>query len=136
MKQGDVLVLHGGRVRTDAEGVDDACGLNDLQYKLLFGFGYGFPCAAEGERLLGGGHFAGDAGGDSGRLKVVGGLGDGRPGVASRDHEERDLLADTFGDGDGAREQGLLVIAEDLLAGKTVSGGSDMAAAGGRCTPL
>src|SRR5260370_5616768 len=101
MKQGDVLILHGGRVWTDAEGVDDAFGLDDLEYKLLFGFGYGFPCAAEGERLLGGRHFAGEAGGDGGGLEVVGGLGDGRPGVASRDHEERAPLADTFGDGDG-----------------------------------
>src|SRR5258707_8866236 len=127
MKQGDVLVLHGGRVRTDAEGIDYACGLNNLQYKLLFGFGYGFPCAAEGERLLGGGHFTGDAGGDGGRLQVVGRLRDGRPGVASRDHEERDLLADTFGDGDRAREQGVLVIAENLRAGKAVRGGPELA---------
>src|SRR4030081_2235981 len=64
MKQGDVLVLHGGRVWTDAEGVDDAFGLNDLQHKLLFWFRYGFPCAAEGERLLGGSHLAGDTSGD------------------------------------------------------------------------
>src|SRR6202795_59044 len=131
MKQGDVLVLHGGRVRTDAEGVDDAFGLNDLQHKLLLGFRYGFPSAAEGERLLGGSHFAGEAGGYGGGLEVVGGLGDGRPGIASRDYQERDPLADTFGDGDGAREQGLLVIAEDLLAGKTVGGGSELADAGG-----
>src|SRR6266849_2654068 len=131
MKQGDVLVLHGGRVGTDAEGVDDAFGLNDLEYKLLFGLGYGFPRAAEGECLLGGAHFAGDAGGDSGRLEVVGGLGNGRPGVASWDHQERDPLADTFGDGDSAREQGLLVVAENLLTGKTVSGGSELAYSGG-----
>ena len=87
MKQGDVLILHGGRVWTDAEGVDDAFGLDDLEYKLLFGFGYGFPGAAEGERLFGSAHFAGDAGGDGGRLKVVGGLGDSRPGVTSWDHQ-------------------------------------------------
>src|SRR6266446_7989744 len=126
MKQCNVLVLHGGRVWADTEGVDYACGLNNLQYKLLFWFRYGFPCAAEGKRLLGGGHFTGDAGGDGGRLQVVGGLGDGRPGVASRDHEQRDLLADTFGDGDSAREQGLLVVTEDLLAGKTVRGGPEL----------
>src|SRR6202163_184691 len=131
MKQGDVLVLHGGRVRTDAEGVDDSFGLNDLQYKLFFGFRYGFPGAAEGERLLRASHFAGDAGDDSGGLQVVGGLGDGRPGGASRNYQERDPLANTFGDGDGAREERLLVIAEDLLAGKTVGGGSELADAGG-----
>src|SRR5260370_1695522 len=131
MKQGDVLVLHGGRVWTDAEGVDDAFGLNDLQYKLLLGFGYGFPCAAGCRGWVGGTHFEGDASGDGGRLQVVGGLGDGRPGVASRDHEERDPLADTFGDGDGAREQGLLVVAKNLLAGKTVSGGPELAYSGG-----
>ena len=34
------------------------------------------------------------------------------------------FLAETFGDRDGAREQGLLVIAEHLLGRKTVSGGS------------
>src|SRR3979411_837636 len=79
MKQGDVLVLHGGRVWTDAEGVDDTFGLNDLQHKLLLWFRYGFPGAAEGERLLRASHFAGDAGDDSGGLEVVGGLGDGRP---------------------------------------------------------
>src|SRR4029077_19911107 len=104
MKQGDVLVLHGGRVWPDAEGVDDASGLNDLQYKLLFGFRYGFPGATEGECLLGSSHFAGEAGGDSGRLEIVGGLGDGRPGVTSRDHQERDPLAYTLGDRDSARE--------------------------------
>src|ERR1700674_3724680 len=131
MKQGDVLVLHGGGVWTDAEGVDDAFGLNDLQYKLLFGFRYGFPSAAEGERLLGGSHFAGEAGGDRGGLEVVSGLGDGRPWITSRDYQERDPLSDTLCDGAGSREQILLVIAEDLLAGKTVGGGSELADAGG-----
>src|SRR5260370_40208579 len=106
MKQGDVLILHGGRVWTDAEGVDDAFGIDDLEYKLLVGFRYGFPGAAEGERLFGRAHFAGDGGGDGGRLKVVGGWGDGRPGVTSRDHQQGDPLADTFGDRDGARKQG------------------------------
>src|ERR1700676_4332460 len=76
-KQADGLVLHWGGVGADAEGVHDAFGLDDLKYKLLFGFGYGFPRAAEGKRLLGSAHFAGDAGGDGGRLKGVGGLGNG-----------------------------------------------------------
>src|ERR1700730_9136699 len=111
MKQGDVLILHGGRVWTDAEGVDDAFGLDDLEYKLLFGFGYGFPGAAEGERLFGSAHFAGDDGVDGGRLKVVVGWADGRPVVASGDNQQGDPLADTFGDRDGARKQGLLIVA-------------------------
>src|SRR5208282_719371 len=38
MQQYHVLVLHGGRVRADAEGVNDAVGLNNLQYELPFGF--------------------------------------------------------------------------------------------------
>ena len=46
MEQDDVFVLHGGCVRTDAEGVDDAVGLNDLQDKLAFGFRYGLPGSA------------------------------------------------------------------------------------------
>src|ERR1019366_3188486 len=91
MKQDDVLILHGRRVRADAESADDAVGLNDLKYKLPFGFRYGFPGAAEGECLLGGSHFAWEAGDDAGGLEVVGGLGDGRPGVASWHHQERDL---------------------------------------------
>src|SRR5208282_1219852 len=131
MKQLDVLVLHGGRVRSDTEGVDDAVGLHDLQQELPFRFRYGFPGAAQGEGLLGGSHFAGEAADHGGRLEVVGGLSDGRPRVTSWDHEERDPLADTFGHGDGACEQGLLVIAEDLLGGKTVSGGAELADAGG-----
>src|ERR1700676_1674969 len=88
VEEGDVLILHGGRVWADAKGVDDAFGVDDLEYKLLFGFGYGFPGGAGGERLFGGAHFAGDAGGDGGRLKVVGGLGDGGPGVTSWDHQQ------------------------------------------------
>src|SRR5450631_749191 len=131
MQQDDVLVLHGGRVRADAEGVDDAVGLNDLQYKLPFGFRYGFPCAAQSEGLLGSRHLTGEAGDDAGGLEVMRGLRDGRPGIARRDHEERDLLADTFGDGDGAGEQSLLVIAEHLLGGKAVRGGPELADAGG-----
>jgi hypothetical protein len=52
-------------------------------------------------------------------------------GVASRHDEQGNLLAEAFGYRDGAGEQGLLVIAEHLLGGKAVGGGSELADAGG-----
>src|SRR5580658_8191369 len=131
MKQNDVFILHGGGVGTDAESVDVAIGLDDLEYELLFGFRDGFPSGAELESLLGGGHFAGESGDDGGGFEVVGGLSDGGPGIAGGDDEKGNAFAETFGDGNGAGEEGLLVIAENLLRGKAVGGGTELADAGG-----
>src|SRR5208283_445815 len=131
MEQHDVLILHGGRVRTDAEGLDNAVGLNDLQQELLFGFWYALPRAPQCEGLLGGGHFAGEPGDDGGRIEIVWGLGDRRPGVPCRDYQERDFFAETLSDRDSPGEQSLLVITEDLLGRKAVSRAPELADARG-----
>ena len=132
MKQEDVLILHGGRVRADAEGVDDAVGLHDLQHELPFGFRDGFPGAAQRRMPAPAGVILLErpvTTAEDSRLLAV--CSDGRPDVAGRHHQQRNLLAKTFGDGDGAREQGLLVVAENLLGGKIVGGGAEPADAGG-----
>ncbi len=56
---------------------------------------------------------------------------DGGPDITGRDHEQGNFLAETLGDGDGACEQGLLVVAENLLGNQIVSSRAKAADAGG-----
>jgi len=125
VKQDDILILHVGVWGTDAEGVDDAVGLNDLQQELLFGFRYGFPSAAQ-VKAARRSSFCWRAGDGRRRTRGCGRSGRWPTRVAKPAPPGAKSFAHTFGDRDGAREQGLLVVAEDLFGGKAVSGASEL----------
>ena len=52
MHQVHVFALHRRRVRANAEGVDFAIRMHQLQYELAFGFGRRFPGLSEQECLF------------------------------------------------------------------------------------
>ena len=55
----NIFRLHGGRVRSDAVGVDRLVRMYHLKNKLLFGLGHRFPGFAQFESLLWPCHLAG-----------------------------------------------------------------------------